>query len=188
MKKSIIILSLLIVVLIGCSETENDNIINNVEEINNKKTKPIYFYDVNPMEFLDVWVLKKDSMITSPSNKFKDKLWDSQPIPRKIEFNIDTNYIANTTLIVHNYNETILYRYWKYRGFFIEASKFPPKRHPLPSGMTNTYNEYTLAVVNYDENNLIIHSFRGNFFQLEYEKIIDYNIDENIFELKKHYN
>ena len=87
-----------------------------------------------------------------------------------------------------NYNDTILYRYWKYRGFFIEASKFQPNRHPLPSGMTNTYNEYTLAIVDYDENNLIIHSFIGNFFQLEYEKTIDYDIDENILELKKHYN
>ena len=46
--------------------------------------------------------------------------------------------------------------------------------------MTNTYNEYTLAVVNYDENNLIIHSFIGDYVQLEYEKITDYDIDENI--------
>ena len=186
MKKLIIISSLLIVVLIGCSESENDNIINNVEEIN--KEKPIYFYDVNPMEFLGVWELKKDSMIKSPSWKFKGNLWKLQKTPQKIEFNIDTAYIANTTLIVYNYNDTILYRYWKYRGFFIEASKFQPNRHPLPNGGTNTYNEYTLAIVDYDENNLIIHSFIGNFFQLEYEKTIDYDIDENILELKKHYN
>lgn len=186
MKKLIIISSLLIVILIGCSKSENDDIINNVEEINKDEIKPIYYYNINPMEFLGVWLLKKDSIIKSPSTKFNE-LWKLQPKPLKIEFNIDTNFIANTTLKVYNYNDTILYRYWKYRGFFIEASKFQPKRHPLPSGMTNTYNEYTLAVVNYDENNLIIHSFIGDYVQLEYEKITDYDIDENTLELK-YYN
>lgn len=82
MKKSIIILSLLIVVLIGCSESENDNIIDNVEEINNKE-KHLYYYDENPIVFLGVWELTKDSTIKTPSSKFNKPLWKSHPIPKK---------------------------------------------------------------------------------------------------------
>lgn len=45
------------------------------------------------------------------------------------------------------------------------------------------YKNYFLAIVSYDENNIIIHFYRGGFHQLEYEKTTDYDVDENIFEL-----
>lgn len=145
MKKSIIILSLLIVVLIGCSESENDNIINNVEEIN--KEKHLYYDDVNPTEFLGVWELKKDSTIRTPSSKFNKTIWKSHPIPEKLEFKIDTTYIANTTLTIYTtYNEVILKTYWMYRGFFIEASTNEPDKHPI-WGMFNK-KDYFLASCN----------------------------------------
>jgi len=181
MKKLIIISSLLIVILIGCSKSENDNIINNVEEIN--KEKPIYFYDENPMEFLGVWELKKDSMIKSPSSKFNKPLWKSHPIPKKLEFNIDTAYIANTTLTIYTDNEVVLKKYWRLHEYFIEASTYEPYEHPI-WGMFNQ-KDYFLALVSYDENKMVIHFYRGGFHQLEYKKIIDYNVDENIFELTK---
>lgn len=182
MKKSIIILSLLIVVLIGCSESENDNIINNVEEINNKE-KHLYYYDENPIEFLGVWELKKSTTIRTSSSKFDGTNWDSKPIPKKLEFKIDTTYIANTILTIHTYNEVILKTYWRYSHPFIEASTYEPNKHPI-WGMFHS-KDYFLAVVSYDENNIIIHFFRGGFHQLEYEKTIDYDVDENIFELTK---
>lgn len=178
MKKLIIILSLLIVVLIGCSKSENDNIINNVEEINNKEKHLYYYYDVNPIEFLGLWELKKKSEITKTS--FEGTPWDSHPIPKKLEFKIDTNYIANTTLTINTDDEEILYPYWMYRGSFIEASSYgEPDEHPI-QGMFNKKN-YFLAVVSYDENNIVIHHFySGKFYQLEYEKTNDYNIEEYI--------
>lgn len=181
MKNLFIILSLLIVTLVGCSESENDNIIDNVEEIN--KGKHLYYYDVNPIEFLGVWELKKDSTIRTPSSKFNKPLWDSHPIPKKLEFKIDTTYIANTTLTIYTYNDVILKTYWRLQGYFIEASTYEPDKHPI-WGMFHSKN-YFLAVVTYDDNNMIIHFYRGGFHQLEYEKTIDYDIDENIFELTK---
>lgn len=123
-------------------------------------------------------------MIESPSSKFNKPLWGFHPKPKKLEFKIDTTYIANTTLTIYTYNDVILKKYWRLQGYFIEASTYEPDEHPI-WGMFNK-KDYFLAVVSYDNNNMIIHFYSGDFFQLEYEKTIDYDIDENILELKKH--